>query len=209
MSAGAEESIVAPTPRDEPIFIVEVGAPPGFENLDLAQETILDISYGGRRLSPAPAIYTSESLRFTNAEAIVAEIHGLIFPDKIILSLSRALDPHSELICVEPGVPVDCGILDPENAGIIFDRSRFHAEIFVGCRNLRLTRAETMSACRHRSTNGRAWLRLAVRLLEHRTPSRTTAFAPPPCSPGVRHKGFSPHSQSLRQQAVSDSPEPD
>ena len=127
-------------PPEEPIFIIEDGPPPGFENLDIPQETDVDVSYGGLSLSPASAIFTSTSLRFRDPEAIVREIPGLLFPDRVILALSKPLELNAALICQQPGVPEGCGLLAPTDAGIIFDADRFHVEIFVARRLLRLAR---------------------------------------------------------------------
>jgi len=129
-----------PAPDEETIFIVEEGAPPGFENLDVPQQTLVDVSYGGRELSPAAAIYTESSIRFVAPEAIVDEIDGLLYPVRVLEALSGPLPSNVDLACLQPGVPAGCGLLEPDAAGVIFDASRFHVEIFVSRRLLRLAR---------------------------------------------------------------------
>jgi hypothetical protein len=134
----AQDANRAPEPEVEPIFIIQSGAPPGFENLDVPQETLVDVSYGGHELSPAHAIFSATSFRFLDPEKVVREIPGLLHPDRVIEALSGNLAPNEDRVCIEKGVPTGCGLLDPTEAGIIFDGSRFHVEIFVGRRLLRL-----------------------------------------------------------------------
>ncbi|GEM_PF-3420395 len=122
------------------VFIVEDGAPPGFENLDVPQRTLIDVSYGGRDLPVASATYTESTIRFDDPQAIVQEIDGLLYPSRVVEALSGRLEANVELACTEPGVPEGCGLLDPETAGVIFDSSRFHVEIFVNRRMLRMAR---------------------------------------------------------------------
>lgn len=120
------------------MFIVEEGAPPGFENLDVPQRTLVDVAWGGRALEPAPAIYTDSTIRFVDPEAVVAQIEGLIYPGSVVEALSGRLPANRELACVDRGVPEGCGVLEPETAGVIFDADRFHVEIFVARKLLRL-----------------------------------------------------------------------
>ncbi|MEM9175184.1 MAG: TcfC E-set like domain-containing protein [Myxococcota bacterium] len=122
------------------VFIVEEGAPPGFENLDVPQRTLIDVSYGGRDLPVASATYTDTTIRFDDPEAIVREIEDLLYPERVVEALSGRLDAHVERACLEPGVPAGCGLLEPEEAGVIFDANRFHVEIFVNRSLLRLAK---------------------------------------------------------------------
>ena len=57
----AQEATETPSPDRTPVFIVEDGAPPGFENLDVPQSTLVDVSYGGRELAPARATFTEDT----------------------------------------------------------------------------------------------------------------------------------------------------
>jgi hypothetical protein len=134
-----QDTTTESAPFDEPVFIVEEGAPPGFENLDLPQETLIDVAYGGRALAPAAAIYTESTIRFTDPEAIVAQLTGLLYPSRATHALTGPLASNDDQICFEPGAPEGCGRLAPDEAGVIFDASRFHTEIFVSRRLLRLS----------------------------------------------------------------------
>ena len=135
-----QETTRPASPSDPPVFIVEEGAPPGFENLDVPQRTLIDVSYGGRDLSVASATYTDTTIRFDDPEAIVREIENLLYPTRVLEALRGRLHANVDLACVEPGVPAGCGLLQPEEAGVIFDASRFHVEIFVNRSLLRLSR---------------------------------------------------------------------
>jgi Mat/Ecp fimbriae outer membrane usher protein len=127
-------------PDSLPVFIVEEGAPPGFENLDIPQQTVIDVSYGGQKLSPASAVYTPTSVRFTNPKAVVREIPGVLYPDRIVKALSGPLEPNADRVCRKPGHPAGCGLLAPDVAGVIYDANRFQVEIFVGRSMLQLAR---------------------------------------------------------------------
>ncbi len=138
LPGSAQELTETESPERTPVFIVEDGAPPGFENLDIPQRTLVDVAYGGRALEPAPAIYTESTIRFVNPEAVVAQIDGLTYPDAVVEALTGKLPANRDLACVDRGVPEGCGVLSPETAGVIFDADRFQVEIFVSKRLLRL-----------------------------------------------------------------------
>jgi hypothetical protein len=128
-------------PAERPTFVVEPGAPPGFENLDVPQRTLVDVAFGGRDLAPAAAIYTDSTIRFLDPAAIVDQIDDLDDPEDrqlVVDALSGALPAHRDRACRARGVPTGCGLLEPEVAGVIFDARRFHVEIFVARRLLPL-----------------------------------------------------------------------
>jgi Mat/Ecp fimbriae outer membrane usher protein len=105
-------------------------APSGFEELLRPQTNVVDIFHGGRRVGEALATFEPGSLRFADARAVVKLIPGIAAPGKVIAALATPLPSHGELVCAERE-PEHCGHLAPDVAGIIFDESRFRAEVFV------------------------------------------------------------------------------
>jgi hypothetical protein len=152
-SETSTEDAAEPTPPEEPaeleaeaeqelqripIFLEGTGPPPGFENLDRPQRTLVDVYYGGTSLAPALAVFSDTHFQFLDAGAVVREIPGLLYPDRVLAALAEPLEPHAELVCRRPGVPIGCGMLRPAVAGVIFDAQRFRVEIFVDRSLLRL-----------------------------------------------------------------------
>ena len=116
---------------EAPDFSRDTGAPAGFEHLDAPQQLLVDVLYGGQELSPAEAEFGPGFFRFLDPERVALEIPGIAFAPRVIEALSGDLEPNTDFACVEPQVPLGCGLLDPEIAGVIFDPDRFQVEIFV------------------------------------------------------------------------------
>lgn len=128
--AGALSAGAAAGPAPEGTRIPTADAPPpGFEAFFQRQETLLDVYYAGRFLGTARASYDIDSLRFDDPAALVAAIEDLREPASVLEALSGDLDTHAGLLCGRRRD--DCGRLEPEVAGVIFDASRFRADLFV------------------------------------------------------------------------------
>lgn len=104
--------------------------PAGFEDLLAPQESIVDIYFGGQLLISLPAIFTLDTVEFTDPDLLVEQIPGLLNAKKVRQALVGALDSHSEALC-QSERDDGCGIIEPGIAGIIFDESRFRADLFV------------------------------------------------------------------------------
>ncbi|MDM8547921.1 TcfC E-set like domain-containing protein [Candidatus Venteria ishoeyi] len=132
--------------KDKVIFQISDEAPPGFEDLTAPQTTEIDIFYGSQNIGGAFVTYTPNSIEFVNPEtpkAITDVIPDILDKNAVISALTGPLEPHSALICIKPGRPKGCGILEPEVTGLIFDADRFRADIFINKNLLALAGVKT------------------------------------------------------------------
>lgn len=104
--------------------------PPGFENLLEEQETLVDVYFGDQYLFSTQAKYTPNTIRFLEPRAVVEKIPGLLDPGIVTKALTGELSSNQELRCYYRG-QTNCGVLDPEIAGVIFNSDEFRADLFV------------------------------------------------------------------------------
>ena len=110
--------------------------PPGFEAFFQRQETVVDVYYAGRFLTTARASFDVDDLTFDDPAALAAQLPELVDPARVALALSGGLPTNAELLCGRR-MTDGCGRLEPEVAGVIFDASRFRAELFVAREEIR------------------------------------------------------------------------
>ena len=107
--------------------------PEGFEDLVEEQSTLVDIFFGGVYLTTALATFDTEVLRFESPEEIVESIASITNKELLVDKLRGDLQTNAALICYTPGQQ-DCGILDTEDVGIIFNDTTFRADLFINSR---------------------------------------------------------------------------
>lgn len=105
-------------------------APAGFEDLIGVQNTQADVFFQGRMLLSTFIEFDLEHLWFLAPEEIIAAIPTLKNPDQVLAALSGQLNSNSHLVC-NLRVREDCGVLEPDIAGIIFNESKFRIDLFV------------------------------------------------------------------------------
>ncbi|MGI9275297.1 MAG: CS1-pili formation C-terminal domain-containing protein [Endozoicomonas sp.] len=111
--------------------------PPGFEQLARPQKTLVDVYYGDRFLLSTLATYTPTGIELENPDTVVKLISDIRQPEVISKALSDVLPTNTEFLCDTPS-RVDCGTLEPEVAGVLFDESRFRLDLFINRRFLEL-----------------------------------------------------------------------
>lgn len=116
--------------------------PPGFEDLNEPQTMEVDVWYGGYYLTSALARFTFEELRFLTPQAITEQIPTLNDAERMQNLLSEDLPTNSGLVC-RSEFEIDCGALQSEDIGIIFDRTNFRASLFIASENLSLADTQT------------------------------------------------------------------
>lgn len=127
--------VAAPDIRSEP--------PEDFAALLEPQRTAVDVYYGGEFLVTTLAEYTPDSIEFLEPGAIISRIPNVVSRLALTNHLTGPLPRNSDLLCRTPQ-QTDCGKLTPEFIGVIFDDSRFRAELFVHPEML-MTSAGTVS----------------------------------------------------------------
>ncbi|MEX2489799.1 MAG: hypothetical protein WD356_09785, partial [Pseudomonadales bacterium] len=109
--------------------------PPGFEELMEPQTTEVDIYFGDRYLLSTLVTYTPNEITFENPDEIVDHIPDVIDPDTLHDALEEPLPTNSELVCLKQN-QTNCGKIEPETLEVIFDESRFRADLFLAPRLL-------------------------------------------------------------------------
>ena len=116
--------------RSQPFFLAQKGVPAGFEDLLAPQQSVVDIYYGGRFITTMPVVYTLDTIEFSNPDLLIRQLPTVLDSAAVSKALSGELDTHSEAICLNTA-DIGCGVIRPKVAGVIFDDSRFRADLFI------------------------------------------------------------------------------
>ena len=124
--------IPAPPPFKAPEsgFSVSSAPPPGFEELVTAQTTLVDVIYGKRVVASVMATFDMGLLEFSDPAEVLAAIPDAINDPALLNALTGPLDANADALCYSD-YDVDCGKLEPDIAAILFDETRFRAELFI------------------------------------------------------------------------------
>jgi hypothetical protein len=109
---------------------VSAGVPEGFEEFLKPQQTLVDVYVGGRPIGTFMAEFTPDGIAFQRPEEIAERIPNALNRGELAHRLMGRLDRNSELVCLG-GQSRDCGRLEPEVIGVIFDEGRFRADLFL------------------------------------------------------------------------------
>ena len=104
--------------------------PPGFSDLAETQTSIVDVYFHGRKIASTLAKFAPGWVRFENPREIAEKLPNEVDRDRVTEALTGELASNAALVCTEPPKP-GCGELQPRVAGVIFDRDRFRADLFV------------------------------------------------------------------------------
>lgn len=121
---------MAETTNSEPLVISQTSVPAGFEDLLAPQQSMVDVYFGGQYVTTMSATFTPETIELLDPDQLVRQVSGLLRPNEVSTALFGELDSHAEAICLNDR-DIGCGIIDPEIAGVIFDETRFRADLFV------------------------------------------------------------------------------
>lgn len=121
----------------EKVNIATGGIPDGFAQLAREHEALLDLYFGGRKIGEARALVRPGHLKFKNPEQVLALIPNALVSPELSGAISGDLPSNSGLVCPE-GSSIDCGLLSPEIAGIIYDEEHFRVDLFVNRKWLQL-----------------------------------------------------------------------
>jgi|GEM_PF-3311780 len=108
---------------------VRAAPPDGFEDVEVGV-TWVDAYWAGGKLGQFEARFIETRLTFSDPDAVVDAIPGLINEERVREALSGPLNGHRERVCGDPPKP-GCGTLQPSVAGVIFDPERFRVDVFV------------------------------------------------------------------------------
>ena len=110
-------------------FTLETSVPDGFANLAEPQQLVIDLYYGGRSLGSAMVSVTPQYLRFNNPSEVLAILPETLDPQRLLMLLNRPQPHNSARLCYS-AQQQNCGFLEPEDFGIIYDEGRFRIDLF-------------------------------------------------------------------------------
>ena len=122
--------------EQESFIIVSDQIPPGFEDLAGPQTNQVDVYFQNRHVVSTLATFDLETLQFDNPQSVVEQLRDLINPSTILQAISKPLANNTHLLCLSHSTRDDCGQLDPNIVGIIFDESQFRVDIFINALQL-------------------------------------------------------------------------
>lgn len=112
--------------------IAQDDVPAGFENLMQAQQTMVDVYFQGRHVLSTDARFTPTHLEFLHIEQLLEKLKQLPAENADIIreAIQGEINANNQLVCTNT-YQTDCGLLAPTVAGVIFDESRFRADLFI------------------------------------------------------------------------------
>ena len=121
---------IAAQPSEAAEFSLATSVPRNFDDLSGPREVVVDVFFGGKPLGEARAVIRPGTLRFRDPAAVAALLapHGDVV--RIEQALQRELLSNAERVCSKMAV-TNCGNLQPQTVGIIFDEDRFRADVFL------------------------------------------------------------------------------
>jgi len=110
--------------------LVRSRPPPGFDAAAAPQPAVVDIWFDGARIGTANAVLAPGAIVFDDPRAVAELLPGAIDVAAVAAALRGPLATNAERLCA-PGAPPDCGLLNPEVAGVIVDAAGFRVDVFV------------------------------------------------------------------------------
>ncbi len=104
--------------------------PAGFEALFEEQETLVDVYFGDRFLTTSLARFTPDQITLLEPADVVDKIPDLLDSASILEQLSQAQISNQEMRCYYKGQD-NCGTLQPDIAGVIFNPDSFRVDLFI------------------------------------------------------------------------------
>lgn len=112
------------------VSLATSGTPEGFSELASERTILVDVYFGERKVGETLVDTAPGTLRFKAPGEVASMLPAVIVSDRLERALSGALSTNAGRAC-SPSSAADCGTLEPDVAGIIFDEDRFRVDLFV------------------------------------------------------------------------------
>ncbi|WP_245720560.1 TcfC E-set like domain-containing protein [Microbulbifer yueqingensis] len=89
-----------------------------------------DLYYGNRSLGSVQVTVSPQSVHFSDPQGVLQLLPPTLNPDVVLLALIGELPRNSHHVC-RIQQQRDCGVLQPETVGVIYDASRFRIDLFI------------------------------------------------------------------------------
>jgi hypothetical protein len=112
-----------------------VGEPEGFSDLTESQVLLVDVYFGGVRRGEAKINTVPGAISFVEPSVALALLPELSDRAAVEAALAAgSLPANAALACSDNTDPAQCGKLNPDVVGVIFDRNHFRLDIFLNPR---------------------------------------------------------------------------
>lgn len=128
-ATAADASASAAEASNDSDFLVS-STPPGFDDLAQPREVLVDVYFGGKKVGDAVAVARPGFVRFRDPRVVAALVPNLGSADDLANAYTGDLPAHANLVCGQMNAH-ECGRLDSEFPGVIFDESRFRVDLVV------------------------------------------------------------------------------
>lgn len=133
----AEAAATAATATNSSNSTISITAPPsGFDDLAQPREILVDVYFGSRKVGSAIAVSRPGFIQFRDPQRVASLIPNLASTADLSDALAGDLQSHADRVCGQTNRS-NCGSLEPQSLGIIFDEGRFRVDIFVPAAMLR------------------------------------------------------------------------
>ncbi len=119
--------------QQESAVKITTGVPEGFEDLLDEQLTLVDVYYNAGLVGSTLARYTAETFEFESPAEVLSLLNNIESEAEVLTRLSQPLSPNSALACFYQG-QANCGLLNPQSVGVIFDESLLRVDLFINPR---------------------------------------------------------------------------
>ncbi|HEU4683162.1 MAG TPA: TcfC E-set like domain-containing protein [Nitrospira sp.] len=119
-----------------------IGVPPGFAELTLEHELLVDVYFGDHKVGEAMVVARPGSVRFKDPARIITLIPNIMPSAELSAAFASELPSNAAVACANRNRQ-GCGSLSPSIAGIIFDEDHFRVDLFVNPKFLELIRPST------------------------------------------------------------------
>lgn len=119
-----------PQPSVAAEFSLASTVPANFTDLASPRDVVVDVYFGGRELGEARAVVRPGFLRFSEPSAVAALLASHGDAGRFGKALEAEMPSNSSRACGRMAT-TDCGHIQPELIGIIFDEDRFRVDFFL------------------------------------------------------------------------------
>ena len=127
-AAAAAASAAATNSSNSTISVT--GPPSGFSDLAQPREILVDVYFGGKKLGSAIAVSRPGFLQFRDPQRVASLIPNVASPANVADALSGDMTSHADRVCGQTNRS-NCGSIDQDSVGIIFDEGRFRVDVFI------------------------------------------------------------------------------
>ena len=121
--------------------LTAAGTPEGFAEIAGPKVMLVDVYYGGRKIAETLALVRPGILQFRSPDEVLAKLPQAIESVELRSALAGELSTHSDSACSMSNRS-QCGSIEPQVAGIIYDEEHFRVDVFVSPKYLRTLGAD-------------------------------------------------------------------